>query len=209
MFPQATSKLRTLRPNCLRRRGSDARIIRRSVRWSPGRRLFFGDELLFAARIIHAFYRNTGRCPLREARVGLSEKCRILYAVVSSSIEPGDISYRVSRGGGHVRRKTVGGSPPLGRPISACFQPGPVRRIRLHWSLMTFPNSHKKWQRDPDQATLVGWGRHPPYRRGILSASTHNGVVGTARATREACALRSPRRVSSGCGAQRFAEGVA
>ena len=80
----------------------------------------FRVENLFAAGIRNIFDRETGRCPLRKARGGLSEKHYVARAVFSGSVENRGIHHRVSAGGGDVRHlpgKTVGGLFLSGRLI--------------------------------------------------------------------------------------------
>ena len=62
------------------------------------------------AGIRDAFYRKIGRCPLREARGKLPEKYTTLRTAFLGSIERGDISRRVSRGGGYIRGQNSWGS---------------------------------------------------------------------------------------------------
>lgn len=123
----------------------------------------------------------------------------------------------MSRGGELVGGKTVRGFSLSGKidpslclawPGALSWDPG-VRCIRLNWSLLRFPNLHGKEQSSSDQSTLTGWTIRPLYWWGVLSASTENSVVSTARAAREACVLRLLRRVSFGYGTQSCAEGVA
>ena len=145
-----------------------------------------------------------------QQETGYQNITSFLCAAFSRSIEGSSVRRRVSKGGdggGLSLSLSLSLSLPLslrGQVVASVLPlPEPVLRgtsmshIRLYRPVLQSSNEQGKERAIPDRSSLTGFGRHPPFVRKafILSASTKNGAVSTARAACGACSLRSRRRM--------------
>ena len=112
-------------------------------------------------------------CEKQEGACQKNTMSCVLYSWVGSNAEVSIVA-RVEEAGGvsyTSPEKQVGVSLWETSPSLFLAPPGPRhwgrvgRRIRLERSCLPSPRYFGEGQGAPDQSTLTGWARHPPYRR--------------------------------------------
>ena len=125
---------------------------------------------MFAAGKRNAFYRGTGRRPLRNARGGLPQNHYVVRTVFFGNVENGGILRRVTKRGGvvtYLARKTLGYLF-LWEIDPGLFLASPEppdrghygRCVHLDRSRLQFPKHYGKKKGAPDWSTITGRASH-------------------------------------------------